>query len=447
MPFIASSAVAEPLSPLPDAPRRSAPAPVFGLADCNNFYASCETVFRPHLAGKPVIVLSNNDGCVIARSREAKALGVPMGAAAHTLKALIKAQGVVVCSANFPLYGDLSQRVMDVLGRFTPALDVYSIDEAFLDLTPVPPQERASYAGRIRAAVHQWTGIWVSVGVAPTKTLAKAANDTAKHQPTGALTLHTEAEIDVLLRTLAVEDVWGIGARRGATLRAHGITTAYALKQASHAWVKRHLYTPVARTQLELWGVACLPLEAARATKQQIMSSRSFGQPVQELGDLKEALAQYATRACEKLRAQRSLARVITVWLSTNQFREDEPHYSRSCTLTLPRATAYTPEIVRSAFAGLERLYRPGLRYHKTGIALADLVADTVIQPTLFTPPPDARQTEVARVMDAINARFGRDTIHLAATGVTQRAQRWRMRQAHRSPRYTTQWSELGQVQ
>ncbi len=176
------------------------------------------------------------------------------------------------------------------------------------------------------------------------------------------------------------------------------------------------------------------------------MSSRSFGQPVEDLRDLKEALAQYTTRACEKLRAQHSLARAITVWLSTNPFREDEPRYSRSCTITLPRATAQTPEIVRSAFSGLERLYRPGLAYHKTGIALTDLVADAVTQPTLFEPPPDARQTEVMQVMDAINARFGRDTIHLAATGVTQRPQRWRMRQAHRSPRYTTQWGELART-
>jgi len=422
----------------------------FGLADCNNFYATCETVFCPKLAGKPLIVLSNNDGNVIARSREAKTLGIPMGAPVHTLKQVIAQQGVTVCSANFALYGDLSQRVMDVLARFTPRLDCYSIDEAFLDLSATcAPAERLWYAQHIRETVHRWTGIWVSIGIAPTKTLAKAANDAAKHLPNGALSLETPDQIDALLAGMAVEDVWGIGKQRGVYLRQHKLATALDLQQADAAWVKRHLYVPVARTQWELRGVSCLPLTTTCAAHQQIMSSRSFGGPVTTLDELKEALAFHITRAAEKLRSQRSLAQVATISITTNRFRQHTPQYSRSATIRLTRPTASTSELLGAALAAVERIYRPGYSYHKAGILLADFVSDAITQQELFAPPADERQQEVMRIMDAINARFGRDTIHLAALGADKSrkvAPAWQMRQAHLSPQYTTRWEALAHV-
>jgi len=291
----------------------------FALADCNNFYASCETVFRPDLEGRPLVVLGNNDGCIIARSNPAKALGIPMGAPLHSVASLVAKHGVAVCSANFALYGDMSSRVMAVLGRFTPRLDVYSIDEAFLDLAAVPPEDRRAYATLIRQTVHQWTGIWVSLGVGATKTLSKLANERAKKLPGGVLALCSEDETAALLRAMPVQEVWGIGPARGSFLRRHGIETAHDLACADAHWVKRHLYVPVARTQLELRGVSCLPLEAIRAPKKQVCCSRSFGRPIVALGELKEAVAQYASWACEKIRAQHSAAAVATVFLQTNR--------------------------------------------------------------------------------------------------------------------------------
>lgn len=417
---------------------------VFALADCNNFYASCETAFNPTFAGRPLVVLSNNDGCVIARSPTAKQLGITMGAPIHTLQQLIHRHAVVVCSANFPLYGDMSQRVMQVLGRYTPCLDVYSIDEGFLDFAHVPLEERAAIAGEIRTTVGKWVGIPVTLGVASTKTLAKAAADRAKKLSSGVLVLRDEAEVDALLREMAVEDVWGIGARRGAFLRRHGLATAYAFKYADTAWVKRHLYVPVARTQMELRGVSCLPLEAAPQPKKEICSSRAFGREVRDIADLKEAVALYASRAAEKARAQGSAATVLTVFIMTNPFQEQQPQYSKSCTLTLPRATAYTPELVTAAHRALERMYKPGYVYHKAGVMLSGLVSNTLLQGQLFD-LPDARHHEIMEIIDSINTRYGRDTIRLAATGKQQR-QVWRSKQQQRSPRFTTQWSELARA-
>ncbi len=416
----------------------------FALADCNAFYASCEQVFRPSLAGMPTIVLSNNDGCVIARSVEAKPL-VKMGIAVHKIQREIRDFGINVCSANFALYGDISRRVMDVLGQFAADIDPYSIDEAFLNLTPVPDLDRAGYAERIRETVHQWTGVWVSIGVAPTKTLAKIANDQAKLSPTGVCDLSAPDEQERALAEIPVEEVWGIGSRRGATLRAHGIETAYEFAYcADPSWVKRHLYVPVARTQLELRGVSCLPLETVPAKRQQVMCAKSFGRPISELSELKEALAHYASLVCAKARAQGSLASVINLWLSTNTFRADEPQYSKSVTLHLPRPTAFAPELLRSAYPALERIYRSGYQYHRVGILLGELVPEAPLQGQLFTPLPDERDDEIMDVMTRINERYGNNSIRFLAAGTTQP---WQMKQLYRSPRYTTRWSELAKAQ
>jgi len=417
----------------------------FALADANSFYASCEEVFRPALVGQPVIVLSNNDGCVIARSRAAKRLpGVAMGAPVHTLRRQIRAYGITVCSANFALYGDLSRRMLDVFSQYAADVDPYSIDEAFLDLTPIPDTEKATWAQRLRQAVYQTVGVWVSVGVAPTKTLAKIATDQAKEDPRGVcVLLDRRAQEEALART-PVEDIWGIGSRRAAYLRAHGVETAYEFAYATDpAWVKRHLYVPVARTQWELRGVACLPLETVPAPRQQILCAKSFGRPVRELSELKEALADYTARVAAKARAQGSLGATAVLWLATNGFRKDEPQYSQSITLHLPRPTAFVPDLLRSLYPALERLYRPGYNYHRVGVLLCDLVPETPQQGQLFAPPPDARDEEIMAAMTRINERFGRDTIRFLATGTTRP---WQMQQTARSPRFTTRWSELAKA-
>lgn len=450
---------------------------MFALADCNNFYASCETVFRPALAERPVIVLSNNDGCVIARNAQAKQLGIKMAVPAHTLTALIQQHHIVVCSANFALYADMSNRVMDVLATFTPTLEMYSIDESFLDVSPIAPSDRYLHAIRMRSTVRRYTGIPISIGIGPTKTLAKIANHAAKKLDSGILVLDlaldaaldlpntpnaaldpfdqgqqakqgnsaTDGLLDRLLDALVVEEIWGIGHRRGAWLRAHGIRTALEFKRADIAWLRRHLSVTVARAALELRGVSCLPLSAMRAKKQQICVSRSFGREITTLGEMREAVAHYATRAAEKLRANGTLACTLTVFVTTNGFRADRAQYRKSASIKLPRATAYTPEIIAQAHALLAKIWQPGYRYHKAGVVLGELTTDAYEQLELFAAPPpapeDRRQARtVMAAVDQINARFGRDTLRLAASGIERP---WEMRQANRSPRYTTRWEEL----
>lgn len=416
----------------------------FALADCNNFYASCEAVFRPDLARRPTVVLGNNDGNIIARSAAAKALGIPMGAPLYQIAHLVEKHQVAVCSANFALYGDLSRRVHSVLGGFTPRLDIYSIDEAFLDMSGVPPLARAVYATRIRRTVARWTGIPISIGVAPTKTLAKIAAEVAKHHPEGVSVLGTSAEIAALLATLPVEEVWGIGPRRGVFLRRHGIATAGAFAEADLGWVRRHLSVVGARTLLELRGISCLPLELPRTRKQQLCCSRSFGQPITCLAEMREAVALYASWAAEKLRRQDSAATRLTVFVATNPFRRGEPQYHNSLTLALGPATSDTAMLIAAARRALARIWREGYNYHKAGVVLGGFVPASPVQLSLFEPETEATaQQPLMEAMDAINARFGRDTLRFGATGLTQP---WRMRQAHRSPRYTTRWDELARV-
>lgn len=416
--------------------------PCFALADCDAFYASCEAVFRPALAERPTIVLGNNDGNIIARSATARSLGIPMGAPLHEVEHLVRRHNIAVCSANFALYGDLSARVHSVLGTFTPRLDVYSIDEAFLDVSAVPLAWREGHALLIRETVRRWVGVPVSIGVAPTKTLAKAAAKRAKTLPDGVYVLHGQLETAALLREMPVEDIWGIGPRRGAFLRRHLIKTAEDFAQTDYAWVKRHLTVMGARTLLELRGISCLPLEDMRGPKQQVCCSRSFGRPVTTLGELREAVAQYASWAAEKIRAQQSAATVLTVFITTNPFQKRRPQYSQSATIRLPRATDDTLEIVPAAHGALERIFRGGYAYHKVGVILGGVVPASPAQLSLFAPPDDSRRALMA-TLDAINGRHGHDTIRLAAAGL---AQPWRMRQANRSPRYTTCWDELAQV-
>ena len=413
---------------------------IFALTDCNNFYASCERVFQPALEGRPVVVLSNNDGCVVARSNEAKALGIAMGAPFHLNKEMFAEKGVAVFSSNYQLYGDMSERVMETLGLLAPDIEVYSIDEAFLRLDGFAGRDLTAMGADIRTTVLQWTGIPVSLGIAPTKTLAKIANHVAKKRTAaGVFDMRDGGVRERILAELPVEEVWGINKRLGARLRALGMQTALDLGRADPKRMRSAFSVVMERMVLELRGISCLDLEDV-APKQQIMSSRSFGKPLSELEPVAEALASYTARACEKLRRQRSKARGIHVFLATNRFRKDEAQYTNGASAGFDHPTADTAVIIKRSRALLERLYRKGYRYKECGIMLLDLVPEDHDQGHLFTPREPPRTDKLMRTLDGINRSMGPGTVFHAAQGFRRD---WRMRCGRRSPRYTTKWGEL----
>jgi len=415
---------------------------IFALVDCNNFYVSCERVFNPKLEGKPVIVLSNNDGCVVARSDEVKALGVKMGIPAFKCKDLIKKHRIHVYSSNYALYGDMSQRVMDTLAQFTPDLEIYSIDEAFLSLSGFTSLNLTQYGKHIKNTIKKWTGIPVSIGISPTKTLAKVANHIAKKNPQfeGVFDITEHPQIDVLLDSIEVADVWGIGYQYSQFLNQNGIYTALQLKNAPDKWIKKHLTVVGLRTVDELRGISCIPLEQVAPPKKGIISSRSFGRPVETLAELKEAVATYVSRAAEKLRSQKSVASCVHVFLTTNRFK-DEPQYSNYATFWLPIPTAYTPDLIHYAHQNLEKMFKPGYRYKKAGIMLTGILSQQQVQLNLITPSyHPSREKILMKTIDQINARWGSDTVKYAVAGI-QRL--WKMRQSKKSPRFTTYWKEI----
>lgn len=434
---------------------------MFGLVDCNNFYASCERVFRPELEGRPVVVLSNNDGCVIARSQEAKALGLRMGEPYFKVRDLVERHRMAVCSSNYELYGDMSRRVMWYLQQTAPAVEVYSIDEAFLDLAGITrhydPEEKcyrdlAGWMGAVRGAVKQRTGIPVCVGVAPTKTLAKLANRLAKQEAhasggPGVLVLSDEAERREALARVAVEDVWGVGYRSAAKLHEVGVRTAAQLAGVGDAWARKHLGGVVgARLLHELRGFSCAGVVVEDEARKSLACTRSFGQPLMELAHLAGAVATHATRAGEKLRRQGLSARLLTVFVETSKYAGPPPPYSFSAQLTLPVATDDTLTLVQAAERGLERIWRPGRRYVKAGVVLDGLErAGAGPQATLFGDVgPTPERAGLMRALDALNGRYGAGTVKVAAAaaGPGQPAA-WAMRREAKSPAFTTKWGEL----
>ena len=414
---------------------------LFALIDCNNFYVSCERLFQPALLGKPVVVLSNNDGCVIARSDEAKALGIPMGLPAFKLTDLVKKHSIEVYSSNYTLYGDLSARVMTTLTQWTQDVEVYSIDEAFLQFSMVPPDALTTYGQSMRATIQQWTGIPVSIGIGPTKTLAKLANRLAKRSPEaqGVVTLNSPVEIETTLAQTPVADIWGIGPGYSRRLKAHEITTALQLRNVTDRWVRQELGIVGLRLVWELRGISCLPLALCPPPKQSLMVSRSFGRPITTLTEMREAVATYMTRAAEKLRRSRVAAGVLTVFLMTNRFTE-EPQYANSVTMPLPVATQDTAELIRYALRGVEQVFREGYRYQKAGVILTALVPAHQIQAHLFDQHDRERSQKLMAAIDMINTEWGSGTIRYAAMGLRPA---WIMRCSRRSPRYTTRWEEL----
>jgi len=421
--------------------------PIYALVDCNNFYVSCERVFNAALRNRPVIVMSNNDGCVVARSNEVKTLGVKMGMPVFQIRDLIVKHNIVLFSSNYPLYADMSDRTMRVLARFTPQLEIYSIDEGFLNLSHVEQAQLTAYGQQIRATVLQLVGIPVSVGIATTKTLTKIATEIVKKYPEYkgvlAIAAASEEEIDIFLSAIAIADVWGIGPRYARFLHDHSIITARDLKYANPHWIRHHLTVVGERTLLELRGISCLPLETTPRPKKGIMSSRTFGRPIERLDELEEAVATYTARATEKLRKQGSVAAHVSVFMHTDSFRTDLPQYATSGEKTITFPTSFTPELIKHALMLVRRIYKPGYKYKKAGVYLSKITPQEHVQYDLFGDFSFDQYQKKARLMlavDLINSLWGNDTIFFAVQGVTRS---WQMRQERRSPRYTTQWGEL----
>ncbi len=414
------------------------------LIDCNNFYASCERVFQPKLRNRPLVVLSNNDGCVIARSNEAKALGIEMGAPYHLNKDLFMKNGVEVKSSNYTLYGDMSARVMKTLSHFSPRQEIYSIDECFLGLEGFEDRLE-SHAREMRATVYQWTGIPVSVGIAPSKTLAKIANRAAKKNPAsgGVGVMMTLREQEQALSKIELTDIWGVARRLSARLEAIGIKTPLQLRDADPRMVRQEFGVVVERIVKELRGEPCIELEEAPANKKSLVASRSFGRPVEKLEEMQEAVASHMSRAAEKMRSQGLATANIIVFVETNRFRPQDPQYSNSQTVNLPIATSDTGRLVAAAMKGLSAIWRTKFSYKKGGVMLLDLTPAVHVQGSLFETPDDPSSHARMKALDAINRKYGKGTLVFGSAGV-KRA--WDMRRGYISQSYTTSWKDLLKV-
>lgn len=418
--------------------------PVFALIDGNNFYVSCERVFNPSLEGRPVVVLSNNDGCAVARSAEAKALGIAMGQPWFQIQSMARSHGLVALSSNYELYADMSNRMMRVLAEFSPRQEVYSIDECFLDLVGMDG-DLTALARAMRERVVKWIGIPVGIGIGATKTQAKLANHLAKKQPHWQgvcdLTALDEPVVEQLMARVDVGDVWGVGRRLKDQLKARGIGSALDLKRADPAVIQRQFSVVLARTARELQGISCLPLETVSAARQQIMVSRSFGKPVWYLPELRQAVTAHMSRAAEKLRSQGSVAQLVQVFIRTNPFSQ-RPFHAQSITLPLAVASDDTRVLVRIAQQGLARIYRPGFAYQKAGVVLIDIQpkGQGAMADLFCDSRQDQRADRLMQTMDAINARMGKHTLKLAGEGFTQP---WAMKHNRHSPAYTTDIRQL----
>ena len=427
---------------------------MYALVDGNNFYVSCERVFRHSLHGRPVVVLSNNDGCAIARSNEAKALGIAMGAPWFKIKHMEESDGLVALSANFALYGDLSDRMMSLAAGLGPSQEIYSIDESFIDLTGVRG-DLVERSHKIRARILQWVGIPCGIGIGSTKTLAKLANHiakTAERKPGSYpeklaqvcnLSALPQEELDAVLAATPVGEVWGIGRRISAQLIEGGVTTVLDLVRVDAATIRSKFSVVVERTVRELQGTQCVDLESVPQPKQEIACTRSFGHPVTELHELAEAVTEFASRAAQKLRKQDSLAGQVLCFVRTSPFRSD-PQYSRSITVPLRRPSADTAQIVGAALAGLRAIYRPDYNMAKAGVMLLELQSNSVQQHELALEDDGVvDRGNLMATLDGLNLRYGRGTVSMASAGLSGDRRAWSMKQERRTPAYTTDWNDL----
>lgn len=419
--------------------------------DVNAFYCSCERLFRPDLAHAPLVVLSNGDGCVVARDKAVKALGIPMGEPWFKLKRYAKRHGIVAFSSNYELYGSMSARVMAVLRQFAPDVEVYSIDEAFLDLTTQPARDGLETGREIRARVRRWTGLPVGVGIGATKTQAKLADWMAKHDDTLGgvcdLTAMSDAERDYRFTHVAAGEVWGVGRRHAEHLSRLGLRTVADLVATEPRWIRVHFGVVMERTVRELRGQSCLPLDEAPAPRQQIVASRTFSQPLFSAEALAEPIREYMGRAARRLRQQQSVAGALGIWIETNRFRQHETRHAEHRTVRLPHPSDDTGALTGCAVALMRRIHRPGCRYWKAGVMLLDLRPRALQQYGLFEAnlwqTPDRPTLNAA--VDCINDRWGRGTIGMGTAGLSGRRY-WSMRREMLSPRYTTQWDEVPRV-
>ena len=413
------------------------------LIDCNNFYASCERIFNPKLMRRPIVVLSNNDGCIITRSAEAKKLGIKMGEPYFKAKKIIDKNNVKVFSSNYSLYGDISQRVMETLARFAPDIEIYSIDEAFLGLNGFENYELSTYCRYIRRTIKQWVGIPVSIGVSSTKTLSKIANNLAKKNKEydGVCILKSWFEINEALKLTPIGDVWGIGRRLSSFLQKYNIKTAYDFIQLDKGWVRKNMGVVGEKTFLELCGVSCIELDLIPSDKKSCCVSRSFSKPIEKIYDLEESVSAYGTRVAEKIREEGLMAESMSVFVLTNYFNRKEKQYSNSIKLQLPFPTNNSIKIVKRALQGIRKIYREGYRYKKAGVILYGLSKSSQVKGLLDY---DRESSDaIMNTMDRINGRYGSSVIRLASEGIEKS---WRMKREKVSPCYTTNFDDLVEV-
>jgi len=399
------------------------------LVDCNSFYVSCERLFNPRIRKRPVVVLSNNDGCIISRSTEAKALGIKMGEPYFKAKDIIVKNKVEVFSSNYSLYGDLSRRVMRTLKRFNEEIEVYSIDEAFIDLSNFPDDEVEKVGKEIRETVLQWTGIPTSIGIAKTKTLSKVANHIAKKKQSGVTSLIGIENLDPVLEKVEINDVWGVGRQLTKFYQKNGIYNAKQLKNKSNTWIKKSSNVLGSRTAMELRGIPCIGLETMQAKRKSCVVSRSFGKRIEKFQELKEAVANYCLNASEKIRSESLVAKAITVFVRTSPFQRNFSYYSNAKTIDFPIVTNNSIETVKTAVSILEKIFKNGYQYQKAGVMLTGLRNDDG-RKNLFSSEKDEKINSLMRSIDNTNYRYGRSTLSLASAGVKKK---WNMRRQYSS--------------
>jgi len=416
---------------------------IYALVDCNNFYASCERIFQPELENKPVGILSNNDGCIVALSNELKKLNIPRGTPVFKINHLIKKYDIKILSSNYALYGDMSARIMKTLSQFTPDLEIYSIDEAFLSLKGFEYLDLKEYGEKIRKTVLQWTGLPTSIGIGPSKTLAKIAARIAKkyRKFEGIFNITRHPKMDEILKSIEVGKIWGVGFKYAKMLKKNGINNAYELSLASDKWVQKKMTIVGLKTVKELRGISCIDLEMDIDPKKEIVSSRSFGSPVTELSDIQEAAASYCVRAVEKLREDNQVASQIMVYLTTNRFRQNDPQYANYAISYLPLPSAYTPDFLQAVKRVLKSIYREGYKYKKVGVMISDIMHQSKAPLDFFEPTYlDDKRKIIMDCFDMINKKWGSNTLTYINTNADKK---WKMKREKLSPGFTTNWNEL----
>ena len=411
------------------------------LIDCNSFYVSCERLFNPKINDKPVVVLSNNDGCVISRSTEAKKIGIKMGEPYFKVKELVKKNNVYIFSSNYALYGDISRRVMKTLKSFSDKIEIYSIDEAFVDLSHVHEREVENYGKKIRERILKWTGIPTSVGVSNTKTLSKVANHIAKNNKTGVVYL--KENIDESLKNFHISDIWGVGKQLSKLYIKNGIDSAYKLKNISNTWVKKSTNVLGAKTVMELRGISCINLETQETKRKSCSVSRSFGKKVESLEKLQESVTTHCLNAAEKIRNDNQITRSVTIYIRTSPFDKNRKYYSNSITIDLPVATSNSLELVKISINGLKKIYKYGYFYQKAGIILSKLTESSENELNLLAPIMENKSETLMKAIDFTNAKYGRNSISIAQAGVNNS---WKMRREHYSKIDTASFDSLPKI-